>query len=389
MKNKIIKREDYSQYLQKPFTQLRHIQHPKAFWYQEGLDNQCHERVLKLTRGIYLMEEWWQNHNIQVTYPITEHTSYSLFGLKKLEKYTRQFHQALAPHIHLDDKHLVFGIGATHILIATMYALCIQHSKANKKQPGYLSTSPLYFTHQLPGYLGGKEWIDISNSFNAHWVDIKDAKSIDPQHLVEFVTSPNNPTGKILHPLTQAKHVIYDRVNHWPFYMTNSLDHYFTDDLMTDEITIYSLPKILSFSGSRVGYAFIKDKKIAEIMHYFIINSTHGIAIDGQIRCLTALQYLINNNLINEYSNWLFSQLKQRWKLLKTTLKLNDIELLNSQGPNAWIKTPTPAEEYLYKKFRIIATYGPEYGASTLYARLNLTCASNEFNELIYRLTHT
>lgn len=55
-------------------------------------------------------------------------------------------------------------------------------------------------------------------------------------------------------------------------------------------------------------------------------------------------------------------------------------------GASVWIKTPSEAEHYLMKNYRIIGTFGPEYGVAKEYARLNMTCTSNEFYELLYRL---
>ncbi len=365
--------------LEKPTHKLRYIKHPVAYWYQKNLDKKCHNRILRLTRGIYVMEEWWREQDVKVTYPITLRNEYSLNGIKKLEEYIRQFHTELAPHINLENKELIFGIGATQLIHAVMYALCIKHGQKISNNHKSLSIPPLYFTHQLPGYLGVKEWIDLTNSFNAKWIACEDAKNIPSENLVEFVSSPNNPNGKILTPITRAKTIVYDRVNYWPFYMTHSQNIYKENTLSHDAISIFSLPKILSFSGSRVGYAFIDDKRIAHYIKYYTIHSTHGIAVDGQLRCLAAMKYLIENNKIHEYTNWITNTMKQRWQMLKKNIALTDIVLLNSQGASAWIKTPGEANQYLMKNYRIISTLGPEYGASKEYARLNMTCTSNEF----------
>jgi len=62
------------------------------------------------------------------------------------------------------------------------------------------------------------------------------------------------------------------------------------------------------------------------------------------------------------------------------------ITLFNRSGPTAWIRCPKPAKEWLLEKFNIIATYGPEYGESEYYARLNMLAMPNEFDEFISRL---
>lgn len=388
MKIKIYQKNDNIIKLEKPSNKLRIIKHPADYWYQINIDKKCHHRDLKLTRGIYVMEEWWRREKVNVSYPITAYNAYSLHGIKRLEKYIRHFHKELTPNVKLDNKKLVFGIGATQIIQAVMYATSIKHGQKILHDNKSLIIPPLYYTHQVPGYLGVKEFIELTNSFNAKWISCEDAKHIPSDKLVEFVSSPNNPNGRILEPITHAKNIVYDRVNYWPFYMTNSLHLLNKNSKVNDAISIFSLPKILSFSGSRVGYAFVEDEKIAHFMKYFIITNTHGLSIDGQLRCLIAMEYLFENNKVHEYANWLTDTMKKRWQLLKKAIARTDIQLLNSQGASAWIKTPTEAPAFLFEKYRIIGTFGPEYGASTQYARLNMTCTSNEFYELLYRLTH-
>lgn len=368
-----------------PPKKLLYISHPREHWYLEDKDPKCHQRILWLTRGIYLIEEWWKLHNISITYQITSHTQYCLQGLQELEKYIRILHQTIAPHQKIDQHEVVLGIGATQLLHAAIYAACIQHAE-KKSGDNHLFLKPLYFTHQTPGYLDSKDSIETLRELNAVWIDYKDADKIPPHDLVEFVTTPNNPNAKILKPVTKAKYVIRDRVNHWPCYMTASNDEFLRDDLSADWLSVFSLAKILSFSGSRVGYAFVKDPQIAHNMRHYIIRDTHGVASDGEIHCLFALRYLFENDKLISYMNWLSLQLKKRWERLMEVIPKTELELINNQGPNAWVKTPSKAEDYLRKKYHVLATYGPEYGAEDVYARLNITCSNNEFEEFLKRL---
>ncbi|WP_250420940.1 hypothetical protein [Legionella maioricensis] len=101
---------------------------------------------------------------------------------------------------------------------------------------------------------------------------------------------------------------------------------------------------------------------------------------------MTALRYLIENNLAREYADWVTEQFSRRWSLVRKIIPKTGIELLNYDCPTIWIKTPINAKQYLLDKYKIMATYGPEYGTSENFTRLNIQCTTNEFHELLYRL---
>lgn len=357
-----------------------HIQHPHDALYDSKLNPNAHQENLLLSRGIYIMEEWWDKQNVSVNYPITKNASYCLYRIPEIEEYVREFHREVCPKQDIAKKFLVFGLGATQVLHAAMYAISIKHSQ--KKLHKRLIT-PLYFTSQKPSYLDSRLLIDSFSEFNLRWIEFEDAHRIEDENLVEMITSPNNPNGQLLKKATTAHYNIHDRVNLWPFLLgTADCD----ETLEKDEISVFSLAKIFSFSGSRVGYAFVNDEEIANYMSYFIIRETHGVCADGQMRCLTALKYLIDNDKTKLYIKWVNKEFKQRWELISKAFAKTKMTLLNSNGPNLWIKTPGNAERYLKENYHIEGTYGSEYGASDEYARLNMQCSRKEFSELIWRL---
>lgn len=67
--------------------------------------------------------------------------------------------------------------------------------------------------------------------------------------VIEFVTSPNNPDGKLNKAVLHGPNAsaIYDRVYYWPHFtaIPNPAD----DDLM-----LFSLSKLTGHAGSRFGY---------------------------------------------------------------------------------------------------------------------------------------
>jgi histidinol-phosphate/aromatic aminotransferase/cobyric acid decarboxylase-like protein len=370
-----------------PPKDLVKVIYPEDHWYRENLDPICHQRPLRLTRGIHLMKEWWNSQDLSIHYPISKDVHYFLNGYQNVEEYIRQLHHVLAPHQKIEELILVLGMGATQVLHAAFYALSMYHSRhSSPVSDKEVLVAPLYATHQTPGYVELKTLIEINHQSRIHWIDFENYHEVDSESLIECLTSPNNPNGLILRPVTKAKYHIYDRVNHWKLFMHGSFEDYQRETLENDGISVFSLSKFLSFSSSRVGYAFVKDPEIAHYMLFYIITASHGYAIEGQIRCLAALKYLIDKNLLATYTQWTQDKLKLRWHELIQTLPATSLELQNSQGPSAWIRCPSNSEEYLAQKYHVEATYGPEYGANPAYARINMLCKSNEFDEFLWRL---
>lgn len=369
---------------------LMFLPYPEDEWYHIESDPIPHERILRLTRGIHLINEWWRKQNLQISYQISEHAFYLVQALPELESAIREFHKTLSPHQKIEDRYLVIGNGATQVINAALYANALYHSMKNHPPINRsVQATILYGTERLPGYLENNTLVQCFPKELLRWVQFGEHENIDRKHLLEFVATPNNPDGKILKPVTGAAYTIHDRVNHWSLFLNEDDSAVKEDTLEDDWISIFSLSKILSFSGSRVGYAFVKDPLIAHFMKYYIIITTHGLGSDSQHRCLVALRYLLDSpNKVFEYSDWIRSELKARWNILKETVLSTSLELLNSQGPNAWVKTPGNAFDYLMKKYHIEATYGDEYGATSDHARLNLLAKPNEFDEFIWRLKH-
>ncbi len=361
---------------------------PDPNWYKEGIDLIAHERPVRLTRGMHLLNEWWREQKISISYPISSQGPYLLYGLEDLEIEIRRLHHLIAPHQKNADRTLVFGIGATQIIHASLYALAVAHSiKENPPMNGKTKLSPLWATQQEPGYIEYGSLIEMMHYGLIKWIRFKHHKQIDPSHLLEFITTPNNPDGRILQKKTKAFWTIHDRVNHWPLFLNLDDSCIYSDTLEEDMISIFSLSKFLSFSGSRIGYAFVKDPEIARYMRHYILMSTHGLVSDAQQHALEALKYLLDEKLF-EYITWVKGRLNERWDLLKKACHKSPLKLLNFQGPTAWLLAPEKADKYLLEIYHSEATYGTEYGSSAKHIRLNMLSQTNEFMEFIWRLEH-
>jgi len=354
-------------------TQLPSLSDPKFNYYNPLVDPIAHERVLQLERGIFMQEEYWRSKLINISYPISSMTRYSLTGSPKLHELVRKFHKLQNPNADFDQKELVFGVGATQVLHAILYAI---YHKLKRK---------LLITVRTPGYLDIPETIPVLHTCQATYQP--NLTYAD----VEFMATPNNPDGRLQTAQPGVLYTVYDRINFWPCYIGDDPSLPSRHTFKEEDITVFSLPKLNGFSGSRLGYAFIRDPELAHYARFYVVTQTHGLSIDSEIRHMTCLEWFMKDNNYQNFMRTMVETLQNRWNILRETLKSNsEIILLNSQGPNAWIQTPGKrAKDFLRSSYNIVGTYGPEYGASEDYARLNLLLFTYQFNEFIRRLRNT
>ena len=348
------------------FTDIPEIQYPD---YAAG---NLSDKTLRFDRGIYLMESLWRDKSYNINIPLDQYNYYNLHGLEELRDVTTQLHNEVSPYgYELTRRELVFGMGATQCFHAALYALYTLHGIK-------------YITTQLPGYLEYKRLVDTVSPHIQFVTDVN-----EPELTVEIVCSPNNPDGRLLRKSTDAKYVIHDNINHWPFFFERPEEYYF-EDYSNQDISIYSYPKILGFSASRVGHAFVRNKDVAELMRKYIVYSCHGLCTEGQLRCIAGIKHILTNT--NGYVTTLINNCQERWRVFTAAVNSynerhrSKIQLLNNGGPTAWLKMKLNAELWLQQRLNIVGTYGPEYGVDDTYARLNLLAMPNEFNELIRRL---
>jgi len=155
---------------------------------------------------------------------------------------------------------------------AAFYAYARQ--RGGRTQTVYGST-PYYYL--LPFFAGMNPGI-------SQWV----GNPITPPD-IEIVTCPNNPNGVCNTARFPQSTILFDAVFLWPSYAQDFVarDH---------PVQIFSLSKLTGHSGSRLGWAFVQDPQIANFMGEYIYYTTHGVAIDGQLRALTYLREMLQDD---------------------------------------------------------------------------------------------
>jgi aspartate/methionine/tyrosine aminotransferase len=202
---------------------------------------------------------------------------------------------------------------------------------------------------------------------------------------VQIVTRPNNPDNytQIL-TRRMLKNTITDCCYNWPQY---------TDKIhKTDQVvSIFSLAKMTGHAASRVGWAIVKDQGIADLMTYYIEQSTGGASVDAQVRAAHVIAYEITNvqNDVPSVFSWGAEEMRGRWTALEASLPV-EIEVLNinDKGMFAWckLKSGGNAASYMMGRYGIKVMPGTACGSTPDRFRVNMGSTEEEFVGFVSRL---
>jgi len=89
---------------------------------------------------------------------------------------------------------------------------------------------------------------ELFDSRENEWEGITaDWKNASNQSFIEFVTSPNNPDGRLQRAVLGGSATIYDHCYYWP--------HYTAIPAPSDEdVMVFSISKVSGHASSRFGY---------------------------------------------------------------------------------------------------------------------------------------
>jgi len=159
--------------------------------------------------------------------------------------------------------------------------------------------------------------------------------STPPDSLIEIITAPRNPDGFVnFTASTRAKFLIHDSVFYWPSFTPD------TSKPINVPLTLFSLSKLAGLSGSRLGWAFVKDRAVADAMADYIYYATHGITVDAQYRAINILKDIADDGgLVIKHVR---DTLKMRWDWIKDAFSKQTPHRFTIAGadgfPVIWIK---------------------------------------------------
>jgi histidinol-phosphate/aromatic aminotransferase/cobyric acid decarboxylase-like protein len=307
------------------------------------------------------MTKYWENFTKTIKVKYSHFSDYNCaIPSKKIE--------SLIKKLHKNQEHLVVGIGASQLVSAASYAV--------KKVYG-LDTwvmKDLYW-----GRL--KVLINFGNSNSK--ILTNSAKLNTLSNCVNFIVHPNNPDGcsaDYFNNSDETSFTVIDACYSWPQYKNDIT-------VPKADIIIYSLAKSLGLAGLRIGYAYCKDKKIANAMTEYVELSTGGYSTAAEL----IVEKIKQKDVINaiSYGKKILNNRREKLKHIENTKKLPfTIENGDLDGMFIWCKHKTDlnGKESIEKQYNIISIEGSFFGATDQFFRLNLGCSDQDFEELLRRL---
>ncbi|PON52681.1 Trytophan aminotransferase [Parasponia andersonii] len=345
----------------------------------------------------YFLEPFWMKkaessavlvsgwHRLGYTYSDGSYIS------KVLENEIRQLHDVVGNAV-TKGRYIIYGAGSTQLLNAAVHALASQNSSSPAK---VVASSP-YF--QL--YKTQTEFFQSRDFEFAGEASMWKNKTNSTTQFIEFVTSPNNPDGKLTKAVLQGPNAkaIFDRVYYWPHYIPISAP-------ADDDIMVFSISKLTGHAGTRFGWAVVKDEAVYERMVSYIQENTMGVSRDAQLRVFQLIKAILQGKgKGKEIFDFAYKTMSKRWERLSKTLSVTSlfsIEKMGAQYCNFFHKVRHPSPAYAWLKCEreedkdcnavleaanITGRKGSAFGAEDRFARLSLIRSQDDFDLLIDRL---
>jgi aspartate/methionine/tyrosine aminotransferase len=221
---------------------------------------------------------WKQNGDIGtlVTPPwyrlsYAEGTSLDSYATPGLESQIRALH-AMVGNAVTEDKSFVISAGSTQMLFAVAQAISVDY-------PGKTSVVGL-----TPFYELYKRQADTFGNNKFAWDgDVATFGSTVGKNVLEYVTSPNNPTFLPRRPVLNGSQPVFDLAYYWP--SMTPITHAFDEEIM-----IFTVSKVGGLAGTRLGWAFFKDPELAARVKTVIGSNALTISHDSQARAYQILK---------------------------------------------------------------------------------------------------
>ncbi|CAJ1953202.1 unnamed protein product [Sphenostylis stenocarpa] len=343
----------------------------------------------------YFLEPFWTKHAAssgvlvsgwhRMGYTYSDGSYISQLLLDYLQKLHARVGNAIT-----EGKHIVFGSGSTQLLNAAVYALSPNHSSPAK----VVATAPYYPVYRTQTQFFNSRDFSYEGDTSS-WINKTDSNYT----FIEFVTSPNNPDGKLTKEVLEGDNVksINDRAYYWPHY--TPIPSPADDDLM-----IFTISKLTGHAGSRFGWAIIKDEAVYEKMLTYLEMNTMGVSREAQLRALKLLDVVLHGDDEKEIFQFAYSTMTNRWKRLKETISKSKRFSLQKLSPQyctffkrerdlspayAWLKCEREEDKNCYEILEaagINGRQGSVYSADNHYVRLSLIRSQDDFDILINKL---
>ncbi|EEC78597.1 hypothetical protein OsI_18617 [Oryza sativa Indica Group] len=313
-----------------------------------------------------------------------------------LEREVRRLHRLVGNAV-ADGYHVLVGTGSTQLFQAALYAL---------SPPG--PSAPMNVVSPAPYYSSYPAVTDFLKSGLYRWAG--DAKMFDGDTYVELVCSPSNPDGGIREAVLKSGDgvAVHDLAYYWPQYtpITSAAAH---------DIMLFTVSKCTGHAGTRLGWALVKDRAVAQKMSKFIELNTIGVSKDSQLRAAKILKAITDGydrapaaGDDDDDSSRLFHfarrKMVSRWAKLRAAVAASGIftlpdelpghctfanETVSAYPPFAWLRCGKEGvddlEGYLRER-KIISRGGGKFGADGRVVRISMLDTDEAFAIFVDRL---
>uniref|UniRef100_A0A1D1XRS1 Tryptophan aminotransferase-related protein 2 n=1 Tax=Anthurium amnicola TaxID=1678845 RepID=A0A1D1XRS1_9ARAE len=363
----------------------------------------CHSIVINLDHGDPTMyEPFWRAMEETSSIVIRSWQAMSYFSPAgsicwfmepRLAREIVRLHN-LVGNARTDGWHIVVGTGSTQLFQAALYALSPQDSV---EAISVVSAAPYYSSYPtVTDFLrsGLYRWAGDAHSFDAN------------TPYIELVCSPNNPDGFLREAVVNKEtgSTIHDLAYYWPQYtpITTTASH---------DIMLFTFSKITGHAGTRIGWALVRDRHIAEKMTKFVELNTIGVSKDSQLRAAQILAAISDgyelptHTEVGRFFDYGRRLMAERWERLRQVVQSADrFSLPDFPSANcsftgqktrflpafAWLrcegKDKVDCQDFL-RGHKILTRSGKHFGWGIEYVRVSMLDRDENFDLFTRRLT--
>uniref|UniRef100_A0ACD5W2R9 Uncharacterized protein n=1 Tax=Avena sativa TaxID=4498 RepID=A0ACD5W2R9_AVESA len=310
------------------------------------------------------------------------------------EHEVRRLHR-LVGNAAAEGYHVLVGTGSMQLFQAALYALAPPADAA-----------PISIVSPTPFYSSYPAVTDFLKSGLYRWAG--DANTFEGDEYIELVCSPSNPDGGIREAVLKSKSgkAIHDLAYYWPQY--TPITHMLAHDIM-----LFTVSKCTGHAGTRIGWALVKDREVAQKMNKYLELNTIGVSKDSQLRAAKILEAVADGyerqpagasgdaSLLFHYAQ---RQMMQRWRALRAAVTASGIFSLPDEVPGfctfakdtvtanpafAWLRCDKEGVDDLegfLREHKIITRSGTRFGADPKVVRVSMVDTDEAFGIFVDRL---
>ena len=185
---------------------------------------------------------------------------------------------------------------------------------------------------------------------------------------------------------------IFDYVYNWPSFRNFSHAVDKKSSSRKPQIIIFSLSKLTGYAASRVGWAFVADRNVAQAMDSYIFVNGQGAGVEAQYRAIRILQNLLKSD--GSFFQFVRERLTKRWNRLRSVLDNQNMVSIDGVSNQlfAWLRCSdqltSAACKDAFAREGLRVSNGDEFGSSSneSHVRIVMGQAESTFDLVIGRI---